>query len=99
MVRGLSPGWCTAGAQGGSVALELMESGKYRVRGVTRSPDSERAKKLKAGGVEVVLADMGNRDEVMEALQGAYAAYVVCKCSWQQAGRSLEGVPSLLWAL
>ena len=55
----------------------LLESGKYRVRGVTRNPDSDRAQTLKDAGVELVKAEQHNCEEMKSALEGAYAAYVV----------------------
>ena len=43
------------GRQGGAVARHLLAEG-YRVRGVTRSPDSTRARKLASLGADVVAA-------------------------------------------
>ena len=65
------------GAQGSSVVKALLESGKYRVRGVTRNPESDRAQTLKDAGVELVKAEQHHCEEMRAALDGAYAAYVV----------------------
>jgi len=65
------------GAQGGSVALALAKSGRYLVRGITRNPDSDRAKPYKDAGVEMFKADTGNKEEVLKAMEGAYGAYIV----------------------
>jgi len=45
-----APSRCTAGAQGGSVALELLESGKYRVRGHTQPRVGARRRSCRQGG-------------------------------------------------
>ena len=47
------------GAQGGSVAAKCAAAG-FKVRGLTRNPDSDAAKALAAKGAEVVKADLGD---------------------------------------
>jgi uncharacterized protein YbjT (DUF2867 family) len=64
------------GRQGGAVARCLLADG-WRVRGVTRSPDSNAARKLAAVGVQVVRADMADPDGMREACAGTYGAFSV----------------------
>lgn len=56
------------GQQGGSVSRALLKKGGYKVRGVTRNPDSDAAKKLKEIGVDVVKADNWKPEEVKKAV-------------------------------
>ena len=58
------------GRQGGAVVRHLLSDG-WRVRGVTRSPGSDRARDLARRGVEVVTADMGELDAMLRASAGA----------------------------
>ena len=64
------------GGQGGHVARALLQNG-FKVRAVTRNPDSEKAKALRDAGAEVVTGSIDNRDSVKAAVAGAYGAYVV----------------------
>ena len=64
------------GAQGGPIARALLTTEGFKVRAVTRNPDSEKAKALKEAGAEVVKADMSDVSSVDAALQGAYGAFV-----------------------
>lgn len=65
----------TTGTQGGSVARELVSRG-YRVRGLTRNPDSERSRALAALGVEMVRGnfdDPASLDMAMEGVDGVFS--------------------------
>ena len=64
------------GRQGGAVARHLLADG-WRVRGVTRSPDSRAARDLAALGVEVVRADMADPDAMRRAFAGAHGVFSV----------------------
>lgn len=46
------------GAQGGSVARHLLSRGKFAVRGLTRNPESDKARALREAGVEIVRGDL-----------------------------------------
>jgi uncharacterized protein YbjT (DUF2867 family) len=46
------------GAQGGSVARNLLDRGRFDVRAFTRNPDSPAAQKLRDLGAEVVKGDL-----------------------------------------
>jgi uncharacterized protein YbjT (DUF2867 family) len=65
-----------AGKQGGAVARSVLQNKKFSVRGITRNPDSDAAKALASLGVEMVKADGFNKDEMMKAFEGSWAAFV-----------------------
>ena len=54
------------GQQGGAVARALLSKG-HRVKALTRKPDSEAARHLAAGGVEVVAGDLADGASVVRA--------------------------------
>ncbi|KAF9768675.1 hypothetical protein IL306_013987 [Fusarium sp. DS 682] len=66
------------GSQGGSVVQSLLQnkSQSFKVRGITRNPDSEKAKALAEHGVEVVKADGLAKGEVIEAFRGSWGVFV-----------------------
>ncbi|CAG8561360.1 4371_t:CDS:2, partial [Racocetra fulgida] len=55
----------------------LLATGKHRVRALTRRPESDQAKALAAKGAEVFKADLSNREDVKNALNGADIAFIV----------------------
>jgi uncharacterized protein YbjT (DUF2867 family) len=65
------------GAQGGSVARHLLQSGHFLVRGLTRNPHSEKAKALTQVGVAIVQGDLGNKASLLQALHGCDGAFGV----------------------
>jgi uncharacterized protein YbjT (DUF2867 family) len=64
------------GNQGGAVARHLLKSG-YKVRTLTRKPDSEQAGVLKALGSEVVQGDLDDVKSLERALSGVWGVYSV----------------------
>src|SRR5258705_1206642 len=64
------------GNQGGAVALALQSSG-FRLRGLTRKPDSERAAALARHGVDVVKGDLDDEATLSRALAGAWGVFGV----------------------
>jgi uncharacterized protein YbjT (DUF2867 family) len=64
------------GRQGGAVARTLAERG-WRVRGITRNPRSKPAQALAGLGIEVVMADMGDRSSLRSAFEGAHGVFSV----------------------
>ncbi|CAE6430962.1 unnamed protein product [Rhizoctonia solani] len=97
------------GAQGSSVIEYLLRDGGYRVRALTRNPDSTPAQQLKNRGVDVVRCDIGNPKQVALAFEGAYAVYGVTNF-WEhgeeaeiQQGKNLAdaakacGVQHFIW--
>jgi uncharacterized protein YbjT (DUF2867 family) len=64
------------GQQGGAIARELLAKG-YQVRAMTRNPDSDKAKALKAAGAQIVKGDLDDAASVKAALAGCWGAYAV----------------------
>ena len=64
------------GNQGGSVARSLLQNPTFSVRGITRNPSSEASSALTSLGMEMVKADGFNFDEVVNAFQGSWGAFV-----------------------
>lgn len=69
----------STGAQGSGLVQAILadKSGEYKVRALTRNPDSEKAKALAAQGAEVVKCDIDNAEDVESAVKGAYAVFLV----------------------
>jgi uncharacterized protein YbjT (DUF2867 family) len=53
-----------------------LKNKQFSVRGITRNPNSDAAKKLASEGVEVVKADGFNKDEMKAAFDGSWAAFI-----------------------
>ncbi|KAF7549588.1 hypothetical protein G7046_g8289 [Stylonectria norvegica] len=66
------------GSQGGSVIGSLLQNKTSGVslRGITRSPESEKAKALNLQGVEVVKADGLVKEQIIEAFRGSWGVFV-----------------------
>lgn len=64
------------GRQGGAVAGELLKHG-YRVRALTRKPNSEAARKLARRGAVVVAGDLDDARSVELAMRGAWGVFSV----------------------
>ena len=79
------------GRQGGTTARELAGKG-FRVRGMTRKPDSETARELESLGVEVVAGDLDNEESLKRAVEGAWGVYGV-QNTWEAGveGEELQG--------
>ena len=75
------------GQQGGAVARELLKRG-YKVRGLSRNPDSDKARKLSALGVEMVKGDFDDRASLSAALNGAWGAFSIQQ--WRHVGTDGE---------
>ena len=65
------------GGQGGSAVSAFLEDKTWKVRGITRKPDSEKAKALAARGVEVVRADLNDEASLVKAFEGAHTIFAV----------------------
>ena len=69
------------GNQGGSVARTFLNDlgmrSKYRLRGITRHPSSNRARELAVEGVEMVGADLHDFSSLLKAFEGADAIFSV----------------------
>ena len=64
------------GQQGGSTAQALAGKG-FKIRAMTRKPESDAAKALAAAGAEIVKGDLDDEASVAAALAGAWGAYAV----------------------
>src|SRR5438105_9357674 len=64
------------GNQGGAVAQALQRSG-FRLRGLTRKPESERAAALARHGVDVVKGDLDDEATLRRALAGVWGVFGV----------------------
>jgi uncharacterized protein YbjT (DUF2867 family) len=64
------------GNQGSHLARQLAAQG-HRVRGVTRDPQSSKAKPLRAAGVELVAGDFDRPDSIAKAAKGVDGAFVM----------------------
>jgi uncharacterized protein YbjT (DUF2867 family) len=65
------------GAQGGNVVKALLAGGKFKVRGVTRSVESKKAKELTSQGVEMVQANFDEPESLHKATAGSYGVFLV----------------------
>lgn len=65
--------------QGRSAAHTLLQTGRYRVRALTRKTDTPEAKSLAEKGAEVrgVPLEVGHKTELVEALRGSYGAFLM----------------------
>lgn len=70
------------GKQGGATLRELARSGGFRLRALTRRPESDAAKAVAALGAEVVKADLDDTASLTSALRGAWGVYSV-ENSWE----------------
>lgn len=77
------------GQQGGTVARKLLADG-YRVRAMTRKPDSERAKELVKLGAEAIQGDLDDAASLERAVQGVWGVFAV-QNTWE-AGVEKEEV-------
>src|SRR5882672_1839763 len=64
------------GNQGGAVAQALHGSG-FHLRGLTRTPDSERVAALARNGVDIIKGDLDDEVSVRRALAGAWGVFGV----------------------
>jgi uncharacterized protein YbjT (DUF2867 family) len=64
------------GNQGGAVARALRGDG-FKLRGLTRTPDSERAAALARHGVDIVKGDLDDEATLRRALAGAWGVFSV----------------------
>ena len=70
------------GKQGGAIGRELLDAG-WRVRAMTRKPESEAAQLLAARGAEVVQANLNDEVSLRRVLEGAWGAVAV-QNTWEE---------------
>lgn len=82
------------GQQGGSVVSHVLNdaelSKKYSIRAVTRDPSSPKAETLKKKGVDVVKADMTDKQSLPSALKGAHTVFFLNAPVMGPDAKSLE---------
>jgi uncharacterized protein YbjT (DUF2867 family) len=101
------------GAQGSGLISAILNdsSGGFSARAITRDAGSEKAKELARQGVEVVEADVNDKDSLVKAFEGAYGAWCVTffwehlspEKEMQHAGNMAEaaaeaGVKHVIWS-
>lgn len=68
------------GAQGIPVVRDLVQSGDYTVRALTRDPDSTRFKEIQAfgppGAVQTVVGSFASEEALRDVFRGAWGAFV-----------------------
>jgi len=65
------------GAQGGSVARHLLDTGQWTVRALTRDATRDAARRLAAGGAELAVGDLGDQASLVAASAGISALFLV----------------------
>jgi len=77
------------GAQGGSVARHLLQAGSYRVRCLTRHPDSPAAREFERLGAELAQGDLSDPASLRAALRGCDGAFGVTNY-WEHFEREYD---------
>ncbi len=77
------------GAQGGGVARHLLAEGGWKIRGLTRKPDSAAAQALAMSGIDIVRGDLADTASIRQALEGCDAVYGVTNF-WEHFEREVE---------
>jgi uncharacterized protein YbjT (DUF2867 family) len=77
------------GAQGGSVARQLLARGVFDVRAFTRNSQSDRAQELRELGAEIAQGDLDDPASIEAALQGVDGVFGVTNF-WEHFDREAE---------
>jgi uncharacterized protein YbjT (DUF2867 family) len=79
------------GKQGGATARELQGKG-FRLRGMTRRPQSADARTLADLGIDIVEGDFNDEDSLKRAVDGAWGVYAV-QNTWEAGveGEEMQG--------
>ncbi|PYI02726.1 NAD(P)-binding protein [Aspergillus sclerotiicarbonarius CBS 121057] len=64
------------GRQGSSVVRSLLQNPTFRVRAITRTPDSTKATELATLGAEIIKADGFSQEELSQAFASSWGAFV-----------------------
>ncbi|CAF1293367.1 unnamed protein product [Rotaria sordida] len=77
------------GAQGAAVVRSLIETGKYKIRCLTRDPNSEKSQAMKrlSDDIDMVMYDINRSDAVQRAFKDSWAIYAVTD-SWTHPDQS-----------
>ncbi|TLD29075.1 hypothetical protein PspLS_04187 [Pyricularia sp. CBS 133598] len=81
------------GKQGGSIVEKFISDptlkDEWAVRGVTRDVSKDSAKKLASRGVEVISADMDDKESVSKAVAGSHTVFSVTNY-WEKKSKDVE---------
>ncbi|KAL8725961.1 MAG: hypothetical protein Q9166_007038 [cf. Caloplaca sp. 2 TL-2023] len=81
------------GNQGGSVIASVLGNSKlaseYKIRGVTRDPSKPKGQALSEKGVEVVKADLSDKESVKKVIDGSHAVFAVTNY-WEYMSKDIE---------
>ncbi|KAL8951058.1 MAG: hypothetical protein Q9222_002951 [Ikaeria aurantiellina] len=81
------------GNQGGSVIASVLAnpklSSEYNIRGITRDPSKPAGQKLAERGVELVKADLSDKESVRKATEGSFAVFGVTNY-WEFLDKNIE---------
>lgn len=81
------------GVQGGSVINAVLASPilskTFKLRGITRDPSKPSGQALAAKGVELVKADMNDKESLQAAIKGSYAVFAVTNF-WETRSEEIE---------
>lgn len=77
------------GAQGGSVARNLIARGQFNVRAMTRNSNSAAAQELRELGAELVEGNLDDVDSLRAAMTGVYGVYGVTNF-WEHFDKEAE---------
>ncbi|MEA2462544.1 MAG: hypothetical protein QOJ98_291, partial [Acidobacteriota bacterium] len=86
------------GAQGGSVARNLLARGRFDVRALTRNANSPAAQELRALGAEIVQGDLDDPASIRVAVEGCYGVFGVTNF-WEHFQREAEQGRNLVAAV
>lgn len=82
------------GLQGGSVVNHVLASPElsrqYVIRAVTRDPESDKAKQLKAKGIDVSQGDVSDRSSLERVLTGAHTVFLMTTPTFGPDARQIE---------
>lgn len=65
------------GQQGGGCVDALLQQGKFKIKAVTRDLSSDAAKALKKRNVDVVTANLSDKESLVKAFTGAHGVFLV----------------------
>ncbi len=77
------------GTQGGGTIRNLAKHGGFKLRAMTRKPDSDKAKELAALGIEIVQGELDDAGSLEKALTGAWGVYAV-QNTWEHGVQKEE---------
>jgi uncharacterized protein YbjT (DUF2867 family) len=79
--------------QGRSTAHSLLQSGRYRVRALTRRTNTPEARSLAEKGAELVAVplELGHEQELVDAFRGSYGAFLMTPPMMPETGEAEVG--------